>query len=328
MYDHELDCFKRDIHLVEFAAARYGYVRDRRESSRACHVLRHEGSDDKIVVRQGNDGHWTYFSVRDERDNGTILDFVKARGARSIREACEELRHYLHAAPRVVELPAAPSRPERHDLRSAAQAFADAAVADNSPYLNERGIRPETLADARFRDTWRIGSHQNVLFVHRDEAEVITGFEIKNRGFTGFATGGCKTAWHSAARRGDQALVVTESAVDALSHYQLHPERAATTRYLSTAGAPSRSQIEGLDRVFARLPEASTVVAAVDSDGAGEKLAQGLQDLTRRHAKLTFQRDAPPGAKDWNELLQRVEQDYIRSLSVLRASRDRGGPER
>jgi hypothetical protein len=328
VYDPELDRFKRDIHLVEFAAARYGYVRDRRESSRACHVLRHEGSDDKIVVRQGKDGHWTYFSVRDDRDNGTILDFVQARGARSIREACEELRHYVHAAPRGVELPAAPSRGEHHDLRTAAQAFADATVADNSPYLNERGIRPETLADPRFQGTWRVGSRENVLFVHRGDGEVVTGFEIKNRGFTGFAAGGCKTAWQSKARPDDQALVIAESAIDALSYHQLHPEHAATTRYLSTAGAPSRSQIDGLDRIFARLPEASTVVAAVDSDSAGEKLARGLQDLTGRHAKLTFQRDAPTGAKDWNELLQRVEQDYIRSLSMLRASRDRGGPER
>jgi hypothetical protein len=328
MYDHELERFKRDIHLVEFVAARYGYLRDRRESSRACHVLRHPGSDDKIVVRQAKDGHWTYFSVRDDRDNGTILDFVQARGARSIREACEELRHYLGTAPPMVEPPAAPSRREGRDLRSAAQVFADAAVADNSPYLNERGIRPETLRDERFQGTWRVGSRQNVLFVHRDEAQVVTGFEIKNRGFTGFATGGIKTAWQSAARPHDQALVITESAIDALSYYQLHPERAPTTRYLSTAGAPSRSQIEGLDRVFARLPEASTVFAAVDSDSAGEKLARGLQDLTRLHAKLTFQRDAPTGAKDWNELLQRVEQDYIRSLGVLRASRDRGGPER
>ncbi len=314
MYDHELDRFKRDIHLVEFAVQRYGYARDRRESSRACHVLRHPGSDDKIIVRQAEDGHWTYFSVRDDRDNGTVIDFVQARGARSLREAREELHQYLGTPRPAFEVPAA-QRPAAHqEVRSAAQVFAEAAVLDNSPYLNERGIRPETLADARFEGTWRIGARQNVLFVHRGESEDVTGFEIKNRGFTGFATGGCKTAWQSAAPPDDRALVITESAIDALSYFQLHPERAATTRYLSTAGAPSRSQIELLDRLFARLPGASTVIAAVDSDSAGAKLAQGLQDLTRCHAKLTFQRDAPTGAKDWNELLQRVEHDYIRSL--------------
>src|ERR1022692_4958391 len=95
MYDDELDRFKRDIHLVQFAVDRYGYVRDRRESSRACHVLRHEKSDDKIVVRQSPDGHWTYFSVRDGRDNGTIIDFLQERGTRGLRDVREELRRYL-----------------------------------------------------------------------------------------------------------------------------------------------------------------------------------------------------------------------------------------
>jgi hypothetical protein len=76
MYDPELDRFKRDTHLVGFAVQRYGYVRDRRESSRACHVLRHLGPNDKIVVRKSQDGHWTYFSVRDSGDNGTIIASV------------------------------------------------------------------------------------------------------------------------------------------------------------------------------------------------------------------------------------------------------------
>jgi len=327
MYDSELDRFKRDIHLVGFAVQRYGYVRDRRESSRACHVLRHLGSNDKIVVRQSQDGHWTYFSVRDSGDNGTIIDFVQARGARSLREAREELRQYLGTRPPAIDFPPAP--PQRSaDTRSAAEAFDRALRADNCPYLDERGIRPETLTDARFADTWRIGPRQNVFFAHRDDDGVITGFEIKNRGFTGFATGGRKTAWQSVQRPDDRALVVTESAIDALSYHQLHPERAAATRYLSTAGHPSRSQIELLDRLFSALPASSTVVAAVDADSAGETLARGLHSLTRRHAQLGFRRDAPTAAKDWNEVLQHVERAAGRSLSTPRASRGSFGPNR
>ncbi len=326
MYDLELDRFKRDIHLVGFAVQRYGYVRDRRESSRACHVLRHLGSNDKIVVRQSPDGHWTYFSVRDSGDNGTIIDFVQARGARSLREAREELRQYLGTSPPEIDLPRAAPLASR-DTRSAAEAFDRALRADNSSYLNERGLRRETLTDARFADTWRIGPRQNVLFAHRDDDGIVTGFEIKNRGFTGFATGGRKTAWQSEARPEDRVLVIAESAIDALSHHQLHPEHAAGARYLSTAGHPSCSQIELLDRLFSRLPGASTVVAAVDADSAGETFARGLHELTRRHSTLAFRRDAPTAAKDWNEVLQRVEYDFIRSLSTDRANA-LPGPER
>jgi hypothetical protein len=306
---------------------RYGYVRDRRESSRACHVLRHLGSNDKIVVRQDQDGHWTYFSVRNSGDNGTILDFVQARGARSLREARDELRQYLGSPPPAIDFPTAP--PQRSDdTRSAAEFFDLALRADNCPYLNERGIRPETLTDPRFADTWRIGPRQNVFFAHRDGEGVVTGFEIKNRGFTGFATGGRKTAWQSVQRPDDRALVVTESAIDALSYHQLHPEHAAGTRYLSTAGQPSRSQIELLDRLFSALPASSTVVAAVDADSAGEALARGVRDLTRRHAELGFRRDAPTAAKDWNEVLQRVERDASRSRATIPISRRSSGLDR
>ena len=88
MHDPELDRFKRDIHFVHYAIERYGYTRDARESSRASHVLRREASDDKLIVRRSDDGHWTYFSVRDGRDNGTIVDFVQRRAAARSRLMC------------------------------------------------------------------------------------------------------------------------------------------------------------------------------------------------------------------------------------------------
>ncbi len=68
-----------DIHFLHYAADRYGYQRDRRESSVSSHLLRHQASGDKIIVRKDRDGHWTYFSVRDDRDHGTIIDFVQRR---------------------------------------------------------------------------------------------------------------------------------------------------------------------------------------------------------------------------------------------------------
>ena len=165
-----------------------------------------------------------------------------------------------------------------------------------------------------------------MLFVHTDDTGIVTGFEVKNHGFTGFATGGRKTAWQSAARPDNRALVITESAIDALSHHQLHPDPRSGTRYLSTAGHPSASQMELLDRVLTRLPPACTVVAAVDADVAGHALASRIEALVRGHGQLAFRREAPVGGKDWNEVLQRVERDFIRLLPGR--ARGRAGPER
>jgi hypothetical protein len=328
VYDHELDRFKRDIHLVQYATERYGYARDPRESSRHSHVLRRESDNDKLVVRRGADGHWTYFSVRDGRDSGTVVDFVQKRGHRSLGDVRQELRRWLGVTrPEFEATQWARREAPTGDRRGPAEAFAAASVVASSPYLNARGIRPETLQGDRFAGTWRQDARNNVLFVHRDDAGVVTGFEVKNRGFTGFAAGGTKTAWRSSARPDDRALVVTESAIDALSHHQLHRDKSDSTRYVSTAGAPSTRQVEILDKAITALP-AGRIVAATDADQAGTDLAQRIRELASRHPQVTFERHAPTVGKDWNDVLKRVERDYIRSLPLavraLGLTRDRG----
>lgn len=306
MRDDELHRFKSDIHLLQYAIERYGYRRDRAASSRASQVLRHPTSNDKIVVRRAADGHWTYFSVRDERDNGTILDFIKERGGhRSLGPVCEELRGWFGIArPQAEWLP--PPAPAR-DRRAIIEAFARARVSETCCYLKSRGICRETLSDPRFAPTWRLDARGNALFAHRDEQGELTGYEIKGPRFTGFAAGGTKTAWQSIAHEGDRILVITESAIDALSYHQLHPARATSSRYLSLAGAPSALQMALLLGIFATLSGPIAVVAAVDRDDAGTKLANRIADLVSAHAHLSFERHSPEADKDWNDVLRRLE---------------------
>src|SRR5438094_10379899 len=59
----ELDTFKRRIDLRQFAVS-LGYEMDRRESWRGSTVLR-RGAD-KIVVKRNGNGHYVFFSVRDD----------------------------------------------------------------------------------------------------------------------------------------------------------------------------------------------------------------------------------------------------------------------
>jgi hypothetical protein len=283
-------------------------------------VLRHPATHDKIIVRPNPDGHWTYFSVRDDRDNGTIVDFVLSRMRRgSFGRARQELRQWLGTP-----------RPERDDWttrvypppvsdpRAVAEAFAAAHVASTCAYLEGRGLSPETLSDPRFAGTWRLAARGNVLFAHRDDAGQLTGFEIKNRGFASFSAGGIKTAWQSASNPDDRALVITESAIDALSYHQLQGDPACRSRYLSTAGTPSARQFTLRERLFADLPPGSVVVAAVDQDPAGTKLATELERLASLHAHLSFRCDSPITDKDWNDVLKRIERAGIPSIPSFR----------
>ena len=98
LVDVELDRFKR-VDLCAYAAGR-GYRLVRRETKRgggtrgstaSSLLMRHPVTDDKIVVRLDSDGHWTYFSVRHDRDNGTIVDFVLRRGASNLAAVRAEL---------------------------------------------------------------------------------------------------------------------------------------------------------------------------------------------------------------------------------------------
>lgn len=319
----ELERFKREINLVHYAGS-CGYQVDRRESSRSSVVMRHAATDDKVVVaRSAEDGHWTYFSVRDDRDNGSIVDFVQRRQALSLGRVRQELRPWIGGAAPV----AAPGfyvpdvQAIRKDRAAVAAEFAKADVVENSVYLNGRGLRPETLADPRFAGTFRVDSRGSVLFPHHDD-EGLCGFETKNRGFTGFSAGGRKTLWHSRTKPDDRRLVLVESAIDALSYHQLKP--SADTRYVSIAGEPSSGGRDLIARAIRKMPDDAHVVIAFDRDAGGGKLAAEVTALVPR----AFVRELPPAlgrGKDWNDHVQVVERGFIRSL---RSGRPSAGLER
>jgi hypothetical protein len=318
----ELERFKREINLTEFAAAR-GYRIDRRESSRGSVVMRNAATGDKIIIaKREADQHWTYFSVRDHRDNGTVVDFVQRRGGVTLGEVRKELRAWTGSERPTVRLDdyvptlASPAR----DRAAVQRLFTAARAATDSPYLNSRGIRPETLSAARFRDAFRIDARGNVLFPHRDD-QGVCGFESKNHQWTSFASGGTKALWMSSSYPTDNRLVFVESAIDALSHYQLRSTNSA--RYASTAGELGQQQLDRVRRAVSAMPGGSIVALAFDADVAGEKLAAAIAGVAKG---VTLQREHSPIGKDWNDAIKHIERDYIESLGRPRSlGPDRGG---
>src|SRR6266849_10535825 len=113
------------------------------------------------------------------------------------------------------------------------------------PYLeNERCIPAEVLELERFAGRIRMDARGNAVFPHFD-AEGLCGYEITNKGFTGFAAGGSKGLWFSQAKPEDNRLVFCESAIDALSHAALYP--AQDTRYASIGDQVNPQQPELTD---------------------------------------------------------------------------------
>ncbi len=301
--DNELEQFKTGVNLSEFAASK-GYALDKRESSRNSAVMRHPGGDKIVIAKDDTSGDWIYFSVRDDRDNGTVIDFLQNRGAGSLGQVRKILRTWCGGSrPAGGKLPAfardlaAISRDRAGVMAEWERARACTAL----PYLTSRGLGPDVLALPRFAGRLRVDRRGNALFPHYDH-EGLCGYEIKNMGFTGFAPGAVKGLWHSSARSKDLWLVVTESAIDAVSFHVLHGGDNA--RYMSTGGALNPHQPALLRGAMEKMPEGSVIILGFDLDEAGEKLAQEVAAFAPAGRKVRRMVPDVGTGKDWNEMLK------------------------
>jgi Toprim-like/Protein of unknown function (DUF3991) len=304
--DSELEAFKRRIDLRQFAVS-LGYEMDRCESWRGSTVLR-RGAD-KIVVKRNGNGHYVFFSVRDDNDNGTLIDFLQRRQNLSLGAVRQILRPWIGRPAASPEFPLLePTSPNRMHVECAYRRMADAL---QYPFLeHERGVPAAVLLSPRFAGRMRIDSRGNTVFPHFDAAG-LCGYEIKNRGFTGFAAGGQKGLWSSHTRRGDRRLILAQSAIDALSYAVLFPDTQDQTRYASLGGKPSLRQTGLIQTTIARLPEGAEIVAAFDADPAGRTLVNGIRKVVasvvgaRGRSDLIFKTHLPTQeGEDWNMVLQ------------------------
>jgi hypothetical protein len=302
----ELERFKTAINLTEFAASE-GYFLDHRASSRNSAVMRHSGGD-KIVITRGEDRHWIYFSVRDEADNGSIVDFIQHRRRCSIVAVRWVLRPWIGGS---IVRPT-PDRyipdlvPVTRDRAGVIRALTALRPLVTHRYLEEeRGIPRRLLEHPRFAGRVLVDVRSNVVFPHADQ-DGPCGYEIKNHAFTGFARGGAKGLWVSGVKRTDNALVIAESGIDALSYAVLHPDDHA--RYASFGGAMNPSQPVVIRAAIERMASGAAIRIATDNDSEGIGFARIIEGLVVEAGRgdLLVERSAPVGAKDWNDVLRRL----------------------
>jgi Protein of unknown function (DUF3991)/Toprim-like len=279
-------------------------------------VMRHPNGD-KIIISRKPDGHYTFCSVRTDRDSGTIIDFIQNRRRTNLGAIRKELRSWLGTSastlPSLPELPKTPK--DRNAVRSR---YASMRLAECHPYLErERGIPTLALKYWRFHGRIKIDGHGNAVFPHFD-SDGLCGYELRNNDFKGFASGGTKGLWLSKTSEADRRLVICESAIDAVSFAVLHSDGHA--RYTSIGGKLNPVQPELIRRQIALLPQSSGVVAAMDADDAGRQLADVIRQCvdTVGRSDLSFRRDEPIGFKDWNDQLRgrvtlRSTETYVRS---------------
>ena len=302
-------CSKIEINLTEYASAQ-GYTLDRQHSSRNSVAMRGPTGDKIIIARDDKSGDWIYFSVNDDQDNGTIIDFIGHRRRLNLGAIRKELRPWAGLDPNPPQRPSATEfqehvEPIKRDLAAVLAQFAGCApISNGHRYLEEeRGIPRAVLDDPRFAGRIYTDRFHNAIFPHRDRNGVC-GFEVRNYHFKGYAKGGQKGLWFSNALPEDTTLIVCEGAIDALSYHALH--RPEHTRYFCIAGEmnPMQRGTSGIGHEEA--PEGGTVLIATDNNTGGTHLAASIREIAGAagRADLGIDEHRPEmEGQDWNNVL-------------------------
>ena len=291
----ELDRFKRDIDLVDYAQ-RFGY-QIQKEGRRGDWQLIEKNEEKLIVTRKGD--HQVYKNTENERDSGSVIDFVKTRGGdgqgMNLGQVRQELRGYLDGNPapareygppvdvsRLNALPVGdPNRDRQLEEDRKTQMIAEVLgvkkeLTDRT-YLHSRGITDSTIDNPAFQGrifTAQQNEFKNTAFPLYNE-QGLASVEQKNQEYKNLLELPKNGIWVSHPTEGKDTkvdrIVVSESAVDSLSHHQLkHGQDQKNTMYIATSGQPTEAQIALIQRVIDKQ-EPKEVILANDNDAGGRK---------------------------------------------------------
>ncbi|QIL78407.1 toprim domain-containing protein [Hymenobacter sp. HDW8] len=292
-HDLTFQQIKERVELPELLT-HYGYKLQKGEdlAKGRWHVF--EG-DDKLVVFKGRGGDWMYFNSQDDRDKGTVVDWMKNRVSTGRVVGIEQLpgrnlwqsvndyfRVYLNLPeaerPKLTLPPISETAPGEKFQSIFTK---DCRPLENTAYLEGRGITKTTLENPLFAGrilnqfhTVQRGemppiTYVNTAFPAYHEGRVV-GLELKGEGFKGQAAESqfARSLWLSKLPEGKPPthLVVSESAIDTLSFAQMHPGERAL--YASTSGTLTQNKIFELKRLMGeeRIP---AIKSAFDNDTQG-----------------------------------------------------------
>lgn len=274
---------KKDINLVDLVLT-LGYQYNRANNGSAIekskfHTFDYKGkpSLDQVIIYKAPSGDYLYFNRADDRDKGSVIDFLKHRienpriegitaapGKNIWARVIENAKCFLH-------LPAAERRtspqlqermePVQRDEKYVPEFLQKTMPLTNTVYLNSRGITDDTLNSVYFAGRILNQVHEGIgrggqpyKFVHTAFPQLyhsgIVGLEIKANGFRGQAADSLNSAalWLSNTTTKTNTLVVAESAIDALSHYQL--KQPTNSLYASTSGQLTDNKVTEIKRLI------------------------------------------------------------------------------
>lgn len=301
MQKYDFAVFKQSVNLSQYAAGQ-GYELDRKKSTRSSLVMRHAASGDKIIVSKKG-ANWVYFSVANDADNGTIVDFIANRTAKTLPEIGRELAAWTGGAG-VLPVYALPDVQEQvYDRSRITKAFGWMKPITAHPYLiTERKIPADVLNHPRFAGRIFQDRYGNAVFPHED-GQGVCGLELKNADKGVFMRGSEKALWLGNIDPADTVLTLGEAAIDALSHFALF--RLQSASYGAVSGGMKDKQFGFLVAIIEKMPKLEKIILAVDNDEGGKKIASRIETYLAGKFAGEIIRHVPEWEDmDWNEVLK------------------------
>jgi len=292
-HDLTFQQIKERVELPEMLA-HYGYQLKKGQNlgKGKWHVF--EG-DDTLVVFKGRGNDWMYFNAQDDRDKGSVVDWMRNRvstgrivgieqkpGRNLWQSVNDHFREYLNlpesARPKLDLTPVTPMAQGERFTNIYTQ---NCRPLEDTSYLESRGITKTTLENPQFagrilnqfhtaqKEGMPPITYVNTAFPARYEDRVVA-LEVKGPNFKGQAADSdfSRSLWLSKQPEGKAAtqLIVSESAIDTLSYAQLNPNDRAI--YASTSGNLTQNKIFEMKRVM-EAEKLSTVKSLFDNDTQG-----------------------------------------------------------
>ena len=290
--------------LSQFAQDFYGF--ELKKNSTVRNPCLNNGSD-TIVIKRQQDGNYTFWSPTSQ-NKGSVIDLIMWQENVNMPHACKIADEKISGFTQDVKAGKVQEPKHIEPVKELDQEkLKQLKIAESIKYLEGRGV--DNINHGRFKGTVFSDERHNAVFPHKNEAGKTVGYAMKNINFNGFSAGGSKTMWKSNQFKNDNQIVITESAVDALSYAKLmnkrDPKQMFSTRFISTEGAFSPETQKMIKTEILSMPESVKVIAAFDNDEQGKKYASELETLCK-NIDRDFKTDLPRVKDyDWNKVLQK-----------------------
>lgn len=293
--------YKVEIPLHRFAEDYYGFSEVKKESSNSS-IKMADPNNNKYIFQRNPRGQYRYWATSDDNDKGTIIDFVghregidpKRSEGRSeilkiIGEKTNDLDTHKFQSSHIVEKKEID--PKLDFITRSQQEFKFSHL-DNYQYLNNRGITSQTIESPTFKGSMfhvqkNGNSHRNVGFPMYDHKNQIVGMVQRYYSFKHEPENnlwrriskkpmldGSKNNqgwWFSKfdASKPIDKIIISESGIDSMSHYQLKGGDKENNLYASFHGYLSEYKVRMMNYLIQDKFKPKEVVFAADNGGGG-----------------------------------------------------------